>query len=133
MCSKILSIVNAAALSFQQNYHLYSINLCIFNSKNSDHSVEVKKKNPTVILGKKRGWGVDKILKGWYIINGILLIFGIGVDGMINKKNLLLQWKKKLNFDKVCWMTQSAILFKCEQNNDWEKSSFLNEWWNKLK
>lgn len=64
MCSKILSIVNAAALSFQQNYHLYSINLCIFNSKTSDHSVEVKKKNPTVILGKKRGWGVDKILKG---------------------------------------------------------------------
>lgn len=33
--------------------------------------------------------GVDKILKGWYIINGILLIFDIGVDGMINNKNLL--------------------------------------------
>lgn len=126
MCSKILSIVNAAALSFQQNYHLYSINLCIFNSKNSDHSVEVKKKTHCYSWQKK-GMGVDKILKGWYIINGILLIFGIGVDGMINKKNLLLQWKKKLNFDKVCWMTQSAILFKCEQNNDWEKSSFLNE------
>lgn len=62
MCSKILSIVNAAALSFQQNYHLYSINLCtgIFNSKNSDHSVEVKKKINTVILGKKRGWGLTK-------------------------------------------------------------------------
>lgn len=128
MCSKILSIVNAAALSFQQNYHLYSINLCIFNSKNSDHSVEVKKKiNDHGYSWQKKGVGVDKILKGWYIINGILLIFGIGVDGMINKKNLLLQWKKKLNFDKVCWMTQSAILFKCEQNNDWEKSSFLNE------
>lgn len=128
MCSKILSIVNAAALSFQQNYHLYSINLCIFNSKNSDHSVEVKKKiNDHCYSWQKKGVGVDKILKGWYIINGILLIFGIGVDGMINKKNLLLQWKKKLNFDKVCWMTQSAILFKCEQNNDWEKSSFLNE------
>lgn len=128
MCSKILSIVNAAALSFQQNYHLYSINLCIFNSKNSDHSVEVKKKiNDHCYSWQKKGVGVDKILKGWYIINGILLIFGIGVDGMINKKNLLLQWKKKLNFDKVCWMTQSAILFKCEQNNDWEKSSSLNE------
>lgn len=128
MCSKILSIVNAAALSFQQNYHLYSINLCIFNSKTSDHSVEVKKKiNDHCYSWQKKGVGVDKILKGWYIINGILLIFGIGVDGMINKKNLLLQWKKKLNFDKVCWMTQSAILFKCEQNNDWEKSSFLNE------
>lgn len=101
---------------------------------NSDHSVEVKKKiNDHCYSWPKKGVGVDKILKGWYIINGILLIFGIGVDGMINKKNLLLQWKKKLNFDKVCWMTQSAILFKCEQNNDWEKSSFLNEWWNKLK
>lgn len=128
MCSKILSIVNAAALSFQQNYHLYLINLCIFNSKNSDHSVEVKKKiNDHCYSWQKKGVGVDKILKGWYIINGILLIFGIGINGMINKKNLLLQWKKKLNFDKVCWMTQSAILFKCEQNNDWEKSSSLNE------
>lgn len=95
---------------------------------NSDHSVEVKKKiNDHCYSWQKKGVGVDKILKGWYIINGILLIFGIGVDGMINNKNLLLQWKKKLNFDKVCWMTQSTILFKCEQNNDWEKSSFLNE------
>lgn len=65
MCSKILSIVNAAALSFQQNYHLYSINLCIFNSKNSDHSVEVKKKiNDHCYSWQKKGVGVDKILKG---------------------------------------------------------------------
>lgn len=63
--------------------------MCIFNLKILDYLVEVKKKNFIVIFGKKRGWGVDKILKGWYIINGILLIFGIGVDGMINKKNLL--------------------------------------------
>lgn len=86
MCSKILSIVNAAALSFQQNYHLYSINLCIFNSKNSDHSVEVKKKKNHCYSWQKKGMAVDKILKGWYIINGILSIFGMGVDGMINKK-----------------------------------------------
>lgn len=58
MCSKILSIVNAAALSFQQNYHLYSINLCIFNSKNSDHSVEVK--NPLLFLAKKGDGGLTK-------------------------------------------------------------------------
>lgn len=67
MCSKILSIVNAAALSFQQNYHLYSINLCtgVFNSKNSDHSVEVKKKiNDHCYSWQKKGVGVDKILKG---------------------------------------------------------------------
>lgn len=63
MCSKILSIVNAAALSFQQNYHLYSINLCIFNSKNSDHSVEVKKKKKPLLFLAKKGDGGWQNLK----------------------------------------------------------------------